>query len=90
MSLTYEENHRRLVNEATKHGLVLNPDEARVQKVVGLMTQNYEAVGEWICPCKQQYKPPEKGKDKICPCPEWLDEIARDGHCYCRLFYARQ
>jgi len=88
MSPAYQRNYQRLAAVAEEHGLVPNPDEARVQKVVGLMAQNFDAVGEWICPCKQQHKPPEKGKDKTCPCPEWLDEIARDGHCYCRLFYA--
>ncbi|MBP7937597.1 MAG: ferredoxin:thioredoxin reductase [Phycisphaerae bacterium] len=89
MSATYEQNLRRLSDAAAKHGLVLNPDEARVQKVVGLMAENYDAVGEWVCPCKQQHKPAQKGMDKICPCPEWLDEIAKDGHCFCRLFFAQ-
>ena len=88
MSPTYQRNYQRLVDVAGERGLMLNPDEARVQKVVGLMAQNFDAVGEWICPCKQQHKPLEKGKDRTCPCPEWLDEIARDGHCYCRLFFA--
>jgi len=81
-------NYQRLLDTAEKHGLMLNPDEARVEKVVGLMAQNYEAVGEWICPCKQQHKLPEKGEDKTCPCQEWLDEIADEGHCDCRLFFA--
>jgi len=88
MATTYAMNHQRLAAIAQDHDLVLNSDAARVQKVVGLMAANYDAVGEWICPCKQQHKPPIKGQDKTCPCPEWLDEIARDGHCYCRLFYA--
>lgn len=87
MATTHDVNHKRLAAIARDHGLVLNSDAARVQKVVGLMAGNFDAVGEWICPCKQQHNPPIKGRDKTCPCPEWLDEIARDGHCYCRLFY---
>jgi ferredoxin-thioredoxin reductase catalytic subunit len=66
----YNTNLDRLSTLARKQGLLLNPDAARVNKVVGLMTNNYEAVGEYICPCKQQHKPAEKGKDKTCPCPE--------------------
>ncbi|HOW72295.1 MAG TPA: ferredoxin-thioredoxin reductase catalytic domain-containing protein [Phycisphaerae bacterium] len=89
MSPSYEKNLRRLTKIAAETGLRLNPDEARAQKVVGLMAENYHAVGEWICPCKQQHKPAQKGMDKACPCPEWLDEIAKDGHCFCRLFFAQ-
>jgi ferredoxin-thioredoxin reductase catalytic subunit len=84
---TYTRNLERLQSMASKNGLMLNPDPERVKKVVGLMADNYDAVGEWICPCKQQHKPPERGKDKTCPCPEWLEEIERDGQCYCRLFF---
>lgn len=90
MPSVYEMNHQRIKDIAEKHGLLLNPDEARIQSVVSRMAQNFEVVGEWICPCKQQHQPPEKGKDKTCPCPEWLDEIAQQGHCYCRLFFASE
>lgn len=88
MNSEYNTNLDRLSTLACEQGLVLNPDVARVNKVIGLMTNNYVAVGEYICPCKQQHKPAEKGKDKTCPCPEWLDEIAEDGHCFCKLFFA--
>ena len=88
MSTTYEHNLDRLRCLAAEHDLVLNSDESRVQKVAGRMAQNYDCVGEWVCPCKQQFKPAQKGMDKTCPCAEWLDEIARDGHCDCRLFYS--
>jgi len=83
----YDTNLNRLLAIACEQGLVLNPDPARVNKVVGLMTHNFLAVGEYICPCKQEHKPAQRGVDKACPCPEWLSEIAQDGHCYCRLFF---
>jgi ferredoxin-thioredoxin reductase catalytic chain len=85
-----EINLGRLDAVAREKGLVLNPDPARVKKVVGLMTENHLAVGEYICPCKQEHKPAQKGMDKTCPCPEWLDEIAKDGHCFCKLFFTPQ
>ncbi|MBN1590696.1 MAG: hypothetical protein JW888_14375 [Pirellulales bacterium] len=83
----YDKNLARLQTIANEEQLVLNPDEARVQKVVGLMTENFAAVGEYVCPCKQKNKPPLKGVDTLCPCPELMKEIAEEGHCFCRLFF---
>ena len=84
---TYDDNLARLTRVAEKQGYVLNPDPERVKKVIGLMSENYDLVREWVCPCKQEYKPAVKGKDKLCPCPEWKEEIEQDGHCFCKLFY---
>ncbi len=89
MCTTYENNLKRLKDIAAQHGLTLNPDSERIRKGVALMAANFDAVAEWICPCKQQHKPPRKGMDATCPCPEWIDDIRRDGHCFCRLFFAR-
>ena len=90
MTPEYSENLARVQRIAQERGWILNPDEARIQKVVGLMTDNYTAVGEYVCPCKQQFKPPVKGEDILCPCPEMDEEIVKDGHCFCRLFYAEE
>ena len=83
----YERNLKRLRAIASEKRLVLNPDETRVQKVVGLMTDNFTSIGEYVCPCKQKHKPPVKGQDTLCPCPEMKDEVSKDGHCFCRLFF---
>ncbi|MBN2022220.1 MAG: hypothetical protein JW809_05455 [Pirellulales bacterium] len=83
----YKKNLQRLRGVARMRGLTLNPDAARVQKVVGLMTENFAVVGEFVCPCKQKHKPPIKGADTLCPCPEMMEEVARQGHCFCRLFF---
>jgi ferredoxin-thioredoxin reductase catalytic subunit len=87
MSDTVEQNQQRVQAIAREHGLVLNPFPTKAQMVIELMAKNYDAVGEWVCPCKQENRPPLKGQEKTCPCPEWLDEIAGDGCCGCRLFY---
>lgn len=86
----YEKNLNRVKEIAEENGWILNPDEERIKKVVGLMTDNFVAVGEYVCPCKQQYKPPVKGKDKLCPCSEVADEVNTDGHCFCKLFYTHE
>lgn len=85
---TYGRNIERLRRLAGENGLVLNPDRARVEKVAGLMADNHDLVGEWVCPCKQENRPAVRGVDKTCPCPEWLDEVRLDGCCGCRLFYS--
>ena len=74
---------------ATTHKLIINPDNERVQKVLGLMTENMVSSGKLFCPCKQSH-PLNPAKDVICPCPAWKKEIAKDGHCFCRLFFERQ
>ena len=86
----YRENLRRLREIAARHGLRLNSDAARVEKVAGLMAENYRRIEEWVCPCKQTAKPAAKGVDKTCPCPEWKEELREDGHCSCRLFYTME
>lgn len=83
----YDRNLARLQTIAEKRRLTLNPDQARVQKVVGLMTENFKEHGHYYCPCKQEDGPPVEGTDPLCPCPEMQDEIAQDGHCACRLFF---
>lgn len=87
---TFDKNLKRLQEIARANGLVLNPDQERINKVVGLMANNYDLAEEWICPCKQKVKPAEKGKDTTCPCDEWKDEIQTLGHCFCRLFFTEQ
>lgn len=75
-----------LTRLAQDHGYVLNPEPSRVEKVVGLMTDNLAATGRKFCPCKQSH-PLDPTKDVICPCPEWQADIERNGHCFCRLFF---
>ena len=70
---------------AETSGLQLNPDEARTEKVIGLMTRNLDQTGKRICPCKQSH-PINPEVDVVCPCPSWKDEIAATGFCHCKLF----
>jgi len=82
----YTKNLRRIQILAAEKGYILNPDEERVKKVVGLMTMNYTSHAEYYCPCKQSH-PLDPDKDVICPCPELEREITKDAHCFCKLFY---
>jgi len=82
----FESNLSRIQSIAAKKGWVLNPDEKRIQKVVGLMADNFTDHGDYYCPCKQSGESP-KPDDVLCPCPDAEKEITEAGHCYCRLFY---
>ena len=82
----YDAILKRVTGIAENAGHLLNPNQDRVMKVVGLMTENFVATGKYFCPCKQSH-PLNPETDVICPCPTRQHEIARDGHCFCRLFY---
>ena len=82
----YESLLKRMAGVARQNGHVLNPDKARLEKVLGLMTENLAATGRPYCPCKQS-DPIDLKNDVQCPCPDREKEIAKDGHCFCRLFY---
>lgn len=84
----YEKTLSRVSLVARSNGFILNPDEERVKKVVGLMTENSVNAGKYYCPCKQSH-PLNPETDVLCPCPGWQEEIKKDGHCFCRLFYQK-
>jgi len=84
----YQKNLLRVTELAEEHGYRLNSDAARVEKVVGLMTKNFMEYKKYYCPCKQSH-PLDPEKDTLCPCDPWKEEIEKDSHCFCRLFYKK-
>jgi ferredoxin-thioredoxin reductase catalytic subunit len=82
----YKINYSRLKEFADRRGYAFNADGERVNKVIGLMTRNYKEFDAYYCPCKQSH-PLEPEKDTLCPCDAAEEEVRRDGHCYCRLFF---
>lgn len=85
----YNENLARIEKIAQEKGFILNPDDERLKKVVGLMTINQNEFGKYYCPCKQSH-PLDPVKDVLCPCPPLVDEVQQEGHCFCKLFYTKQ
>lgn len=84
----YNDNFTRITRMAEEFGFALNPDQERIQKVVGLMTMNYNEFGKYYCPCKQSH-PLDPEKDVVCPCPPLAEEVQKDGYCFCKLFYSK-
>ncbi len=75
-----------LTRIAGRLGYVLNPDDTALSRVVRHMAENKRRYGKYYCPCKQHY-PVETGTDPTCPCAAFKEEIARDGHCECHIFF---
>jgi ferredoxin-thioredoxin reductase catalytic subunit len=71
---------------ATKNGFSLNPDKKEVERVFKGLLLNEEKHGAKYCPCRRVTGNKEEDTAKICPCVWHKDEVAKDGHCLCRLF----
>ena len=74
---------------AEKNGWVLNPDEQERTTVLHGLASNRAQFGKQYCPCRLRSGDLEKDKKIICPCIYHRHEIARDGHCHCRLFFRK-
>lgn len=72
---------------AQNKGFKLNPDQKTVEKLaIGLLI-NEKKWGARYCPCRRISGNKEEDRAKICPCQWHQEEIERDGHCFCGLFY---
>ncbi len=74
-------------NYARKHRLLLNPDEKKLDVVIRGLARNERRFGARYCPCRLRSGDPEKDKDIICPCIYHEEELDREGHCHCNLYY---
>jgi ferredoxin-thioredoxin reductase catalytic chain len=72
---------------ARKNGWILNPDEDHLQIVIRGLVRNKEKFGRPYCPCRLRSGDEEKDRAIECPCIYHKDEIAKDGHCHCLLYY---
>jgi len=69
---------------ALEHDWKLNDDKTVVAKLIKSLAKNLETTGFVYCPCRISRHP-----DNVCPCSVVELDIAKDGHCKCRLFYAK-
>lgn len=74
---------------AEKKGIKLNPDRKAVEGLVRGLLENEKKYGARYCPCRRVTENFQEDRDKICPCKWHEEEIERDGHCYCNLFYKK-
>ncbi|HIJ07436.1 MAG: Ferredoxin thioredoxin reductase beta chain [Methanomicrobiales archaeon 53_19] len=72
---------------AEENGYVLNPDPKQLDAVIRGLARKMVRNGERYCPCRILSGDPDVDKQIICPCIYHKDEIDRDGHCHCNLFF---
>jgi ferredoxin-thioredoxin reductase catalytic subunit len=84
---------QKILNEkikyAKKFGYKLNPDKKILNFVISGLVQNKSRKRKEYCPCRPLENDPGKDIKKVCPCFWHRQEIKKDGHCHCRLFYKR-
>jgi thioredoxin len=72
---------------AEKNGFRLNPDREAVVRLVRGLLENEKKCGARYCPCRRITGNPDEDRPKICPCQWHRQEIEKDGHCFCGLFF---
>ena len=74
---------------AERNGFRLNPDKQAVERVIKGLLANEKKYGQRYCPCRRVSGNLEEDKPKICPCAWHKEEIKKEGHCLCQLFFKK-
>lgn len=74
---------------AKKKGFVLNQNAKELADIISGLSRNKINFGKQYCPCRLRTGDKEKDRDIICPCIYHRDEIEKDGHCHCMLFFKK-
>jgi len=72
---------------ADSQGFKLNEDPQMLELVLKGLLENEKKHGFRYCPCRVLEGKKEVDAKKICPCFWHKEEIKRDGHCKCQLFF---
>jgi len=75
-------------NYAKEKGWMLNPDKDKLRIVIRGLSRNQKRFGERDCPCRIRSGDPERDRAIICPCEYHEKELAEQGQCHCRLYFA--
>jgi ferredoxin-thioredoxin reductase catalytic subunit len=90
LDVVKDEILRSVEKYAQKKGYVLNPNKEITDTVINGLAHNKIKYGRRYCPCRIVTGDTEEDKKNICPCIYHEDEIERDGHCHCMLFYDKK
>lgn len=75
---------------ARENGWMLNPDPTVLAAVIRGLARNETRFGVRYCPYHLRSGDDEKDRAIIRPWVYHRDEIERDGHCRCRLYYKKE
>lgn len=79
----------RYDNYAKSNGFRLNPNREIVEGLMKGLLANEKKHGKKYCPCRRISGNQEEDAKKICPCVFHKEEIEKDGHCCCNLFFKK-
>ncbi len=74
---------------ARKNEWDLNPEEGHLRTVIRGLVRNKKKFGRPYCPCRLRSGDEERDRAIECPCIYHKDEIAKEGHCHCLLYYKK-
>jgi ferredoxin-thioredoxin reductase catalytic subunit len=72
---------------AHKQGWSLNTDEKQLNTVIKGLVRNKTKFGHSYCPCRLRSGDEEKDTAIECPCIYHRDEVMKQGHCHCNLYF---
>lgn len=72
---------------ANKQGWSLNTDEKQLSTVIKGLVRNKKKFQRPYCPCRLRSGDEEKDRAIECPCVFHKDEINKEGHCHCNLYF---
>ena len=74
---------------AKSKGFALNPDKKVLGLVIKGLARSEKGKGRPYCPCRALTGNEAEDVKNICPCAFHLEELERDGHCLCKLFFKK-
>ena len=80
----------RVTRYAQRGPYELFPGEVVVRNVLAKMARNLVEYGKAYCPCREVTGDARADRLNVCACRSHHEDIARDGHCECRLFVSNQ
>jgi ferredoxin-thioredoxin reductase catalytic chain len=71
---------------AEENGFSLNPNKEVAQTLVKGLLEKEKEFGKRYCPCRRITGKKEEDDKIVCPCVYHLEEIEKQGRCFCGLF----
>ena len=77
-------------NVASQYKWRVQPNQEFLRLILEGLQRKFEALGYFLCPCREAWEVRNKDRDIICPCIYASDDIAEFGQCYCGLFLSKE
>ncbi|MDD5148518.1 MAG: ferredoxin-thioredoxin reductase catalytic domain-containing protein [Candidatus ainarchaeum sp.] len=89
-----DKTEEKILEDSEKYaktmGFWLNKDKKMLEIVIAALAKKQEKHGRPYCPCRVFTGKAEEDEKIACPCIFHIEEIKKDGHCKCRLFFGKK